>query len=137
LSSTERSRTEANRLKGIRVLVVDDAPDNLQLTYRYLKNAGAEEVACFESATQALDLLAREPYHVVLMDIQMPILDGYSAVRILREKNYKGPVLALTAHAMKGERERCLAAGFDDYLIKPIDRAALIGAISSHANWPT
>ncbi len=137
LSSTERARNEAHRLKGIRVLVVDDSPDNLQLTYRYLKNAGAAEVACFESATQALDLLGREPYDVVLMDIQMPVLDGYTAVRMLRERSYKGPILALTAHAMKGERERCLTAGFDDYLIKPIDRMALIGAICTHANWPT
>lgn len=122
----------AAALKNIRVLVVDDSPDNLELTSHFLAYAGAE-VTCVEGGEQALSLLKKRSFDVIVMDIQMPGLDGYQAVRSLRAMGYTKPVIALTAHAMKGEREKCIAAGFDSYLVKPIDRQALIQSVRAYA----
>ena len=69
-------------------------------------------------------------YDLVLMDIQMPVLDGYQATSRLRSLGYKSPIVALTAHALKEERERCLKIGFDDFLTKPIKRAELLDRVA-------
>jgi len=71
-------------------------------------------------------------FDVVLMDIQMPIMDGFEAVKLLREAGYDKTVVALTAHAMKGDREKCLSSGFDDYLYKPLSRDALAQCLMQH-----
>ncbi len=116
-----------------RVLVAEDGPDNQRLIWALLRKAGAE-VALVQDGRSAVDsaLTALEagcPFDVILMDMQMPILDGYSAVAQLRSRGYDRPIIALTAHAMSGDRERCLAVGCDAYTTKPIDRSRLIQLI--------
>jgi CheY-like chemotaxis protein len=119
-------------LRG-RVLLAEDTRDTRVLLKHFLTGAGlAVELA--ETGREALDkaLVARaadEPFDVVLMDMQMPVLDGYQATRALRGAGYEGPIIALTAHTMAGEREKCLATGCDDYASKPIDRATLLAMV--------
>ena len=90
-------------------------------------------VTIAESGQEALDILAAQTFDIVLMDIQMPGLDGVETTRQIRARetgdDHRLPIIAVTAHAMAGDRERYLAAGMDDYLTKPIQRAELIKAI--------
>jgi signal transduction histidine kinase/CheY-like chemotaxis protein/HPt (histidine-containing phosphotransfer) domain-containing protein len=112
-----------------RVLLVEDHPVNQKVAQKLLERLGLTvEVA--DNGEIALDKLRQQDYAMVLMDCQMPVLDGYSATRRLREiESAQGgprmPVIAMTAHAMSGDRERCLQAGMDDYLSKPLDRQLL------------
>lgn len=117
-------------LEGTKILLVEDSPDNQVLVGRVLRYAGAE-VRIASNGREGVEFAMTSPFDVVLMDIQMPELDGYEAAKLLREKGYPRPVIALTAHALKGERERCLASGFADYLTKPLDRNKLIETIIS------
>ncbi len=105
-----------------RVLVVEDNPINLEYCVSALKILGCE-VETAQTGRQALELLQRKSFDIVLMDCQMPEMDGYEATKRLREMEERQGkhtvVIALTAHALKGDREKCLAAGMDDYLSKP------------------
>ena len=131
-----RASLSAVTLPACRVLLADDGPDNRRLIARLLEKAGAS-VTTVENGQQALDaaLTARAdgaPFDVILMDIQMPVMDGYTATARLREAQYSGAIIALTAHAMASARDECLAAGCDDYASKPIDRKRLLGAVLEH-----
>ena len=123
--------SQAPSLAGTRILLVEDGPDNQLLIRTVLAQAGAEvQVAC--NGREALDRLATDSFDLVLMDVQMPEMDGYQATRELRQRGLCLPVIALTAHALSGTRERCLQAGCDGYLSKPIDRAQLVETIGHH-----
>src|SRR6185437_908284 len=111
------------------VLLVEDHPVNQKVAQKLLERLGLT-VHVADNGEIALEKLRGQMYAMVLMDCQMPVLDGYSATRRLREiENEQGkprmPVIAMTAHAMSGDRERCLQAGMDDYLSKPLDRQLL------------
>ena len=132
----EPGPAERRRLPdGCRILLVEDSPDNQRLIRSLLTASGAEVVLAEDGVLgveRALEALAAdEPYDVILMDMGMPRLDGYGAATRLRESGYAAPIVALTAHAGDEERERCLRAGCDDYLTKPITRPKLIDTVAS------
>jgi signal transduction histidine kinase/CheY-like chemotaxis protein/HPt (histidine-containing phosphotransfer) domain-containing protein len=123
------------RLDG-RLLIADDAPEIQHLVAFHLKRRGAEiefvkdgEEAC-QAALAALK--AGEPFDAILMDMQMPVLDGLAATGRLRESGYQGPIIALTANAMEGYREKCLAEGCTDFLTKPLDPPALLKTMAKY-----
>ena len=119
-------------LKGRKVLVVEDSEDNQLLVKLFLSRAGiSAEFA--NNGQEGVDQAIRHPeYDAILMDMQMPVMDGYRATRELRERGYAKPIIALTAHAMKDDRERCMNAGCTDYLTKPVDSKVLAETISRH-----
>ncbi|HEY8925458.1 MAG TPA: chemotaxis protein CheB, partial [Polyangia bacterium] len=125
------------RITGRRILVVDDRRDMRYLLQTYLDDAGAE-VRTAADGRRALAEVERamassEPFDAIVLDMQMPVMDGYDAARALREAGYLGSIVALTASAMRGDRERCLAAGCDEYLAKPVDRLTLLRALAGVA----
>lgn len=125
----------AKRL-NCRILLAEDGPDNQRLISFILKKSGAD-VQIAENGRIAFETaLAAEkdgsPFDIILMDMQMPEIDGYEATSILRSKGYAGTIIALTAHALGSDRDKCLKAGCDDYAVKPIDRHKLVEIIAAH-----
>lgn len=129
------SEGEMVRLTG-RVLLVEDGPDNQVLIRHLLERHGLQvEVAGNgQLALQAVQAAADacRSFDLILMDMQMPVVDGYTATSRLRDQGVVTPIIALTAHAMPGDRERCLLSGCDSYLTKPIDRNALVAALTTY-----
>jgi two-component system CheB/CheR fusion protein len=113
-----------------RILVVEDIPENRTLVRLQLERAGAM-VDLAENGAVAVERCARERYDLIVLDIQMPVMDGFEALRLLRERGIQTPAIAFTAKAMRGDRERCLAAGFAAYLSKPVTVENLVTAVRS------
>lgn len=131
--ASERPVERAAKLT--RVLLVDDNVVNQRLAARLLQKLGCE-VAVASSGREALDVLVFQPQDLIIMDCQMPDLDGYQATRQIREiegTTRRTPIVAMTAYAMRGDRERCLAAGMDDYYSKPVTGDDFIAMIKRWA----
>ncbi len=134
--SKQTAKKAAASVVGLdcRILLAEDGPDNQRLISFVLNKAGADVVLA-ENGLIAHDmaLAARadgQPFDIILMDMQMPVMDGYTATTQLREAFYTGPIVALTANAMAGDDEKCRAAGCDGYATKPINRAKLFATIT-------
>jgi len=112
----------------LKVLLVEDDEINLSVTRRLLDKAGAT-VVCARNGEEALRALDKERFDLVLMDVQMPVMDGVAATRLIRSSDGSGykdiPIIAMTAHALAGDRNRFLAAGMDDYIAKPFEMEKL------------
>jgi signal transduction histidine kinase/CheY-like chemotaxis protein len=132
----EESVQETIKLSGLRVLLVEDNPINQELACDLLHSQNVD-VTCVSNgleAIAALDAVPNNYYSLVLMDLQMPVLDGYETTRRLREtpRYYDLPIIAMTAHAMAEERDRCLALGMDGHISKPIDPDELFSHLKSY-----
>ncbi len=144
------SQDEADLARPLkcRVLLAEDGPDNQRLLALILRKAGAE-VAVVENGQQAVEIAlatahaeeavddtAARPFDLILMDMQMPVMDGYGATRRLRKAGYDRPIVALTAHAMSDDRQKCIDAGCDDFVTKPINKPRLLELVSHFAGVP-
>jgi len=121
---------------ALRILLAEDNAVNRRLAVHLLEKAG-HTVAVAENGSQALAMVQSQRFDVVLMDVQMPEMDGFEATTAIRafelQTHSHIPIIAMTAHAMKGDRERCLQAGMDGYIAKPINRKELLAIIAEHA----
>jgi signal transduction histidine kinase/CheY-like chemotaxis protein/HPt (histidine-containing phosphotransfer) domain-containing protein len=120
-------------LAGVRVLLVDDGETNRKLIGLLLTRANAV-VETAENGALAVHAVEQGQFDVILMDMQMPVMDGYTATRCIRESGFQGPIIALTAHAMKGDQQKCEAAGCSGYLSKPINMDELIATLRRSAD---
>jgi PAS domain S-box-containing protein len=133
--SNVSSSTPPMKLDG-RILLAEDGPDNQRLITHVLRKIGAQVTsakngeAAFQLAMESMQV--GHPFDAILMDMQMPVMDGYEATRQLRDAGYQGPIVALTAHAMSDDRQKCLDAGCSEYVTKPIDRANLLTVIAKY-----
>jgi signal transduction histidine kinase/DNA-binding NarL/FixJ family response regulator len=126
------SRSKAVSLEGLRVLLADDGDTNRKLIQLFLTRQGAEVVTVADG-DMACRLALDETFDVVLMDMQMPVMDGYAATRKLRQHGYARPILALTAHAMREDRQRCEEAGCSGYIAKPVNVDELVLQVKTAA----
>ena len=128
----DNQRIPPTNLRGMRILVVDDGQD-MRLLLRTLLRLFGAQVDEAKNGREGITRALAAPYDVILMDVQMPILDGEEALRELRSTGYEKPIVAVTANVMRGERERYLALGFSDHLSKPVTQESLLNAIQRYA----
>ena len=134
------SQRPEDKKESLRILVAEDNLINQKLAKYMLSNLG-HEVTLAANGKEAVESSQNNQFDFILMDVQMPVMDGLEATRAIREREKQSylhiPIIALTAHAMKGDRERCLEAGMDDYISKPINYSELMEAIKRiHAEYP-
>jgi two-component system, sensor histidine kinase and response regulator len=116
----------------LQILLVEDNVINQKLASRLLEKAG-HVVTIAANGKEAVDQVSARPFDLVLMDVQMPEMDGLEATQVIRQKENgekRLPIVALTAHAMVGDRERCLAAGMDGYVTKPVQTQVLFATMA-------
>ncbi|MCK4236764.1 MAG: response regulator, partial [Candidatus Krumholzibacteria bacterium] len=135
-SIVTRHSIEETRKRRVRILLVEDNITNQKVALHILKKLGYGADTAF-NGVEAIRALEAIPYDLVLMDLQMPEMDGFEATRIIRDSesgvlNHDIPVIAMTAHAIKGDQERCREAGMDDYVAKPVKPQELLQAIEKH-----
>jgi len=130
---TKHTITEDFKREAL-ILVVEDYPTNQQVAIKHLHGAG-HQVDLAENGEQAVEAYKQKDYDLILMDVQMPVMDGYEATKTIRDlENSKSetkgiPIIAMTAHALKGDKEKCLKAGMDDYIPKPLRRKELLAMV--------
>ncbi|MEO8099282.1 MAG: response regulator [Acidobacteriota bacterium] len=131
-----RSRASTAASTGVHVLLVEDNLVNQRVARGMLERAG-HSVVVANNGKHALRLFEEQPFHVVLMDVQMPEMDGFEATVAIRQREngtgHRTPIIAMTAHAMSGDRERCLDAQMDDYLTKPVDSSILLRLVQEYS----
>ena len=140
LSKFSGKRPPARRAAALRVLLAEDNPVNRTLMINLLAKRGYH-VTIAENGREAADAHATESFDVVLMDVQMPEMDGLEATAVIRERERargeRIPIVGLTAHAVKADKERCLAAGMDEYLTKPVRSLTLFQTLERVASKPS
>jgi len=133
-SGTANSHSAGEPPSSLRILLAEDNPVNQVLASRLLEKQG-HRVAVARNGREALEQIEAQPFDLVLMDVQMPELDGFEATAAIRERERTNgghlPIVAMTAHAMQGDQARCLAAGMDGYVSKPIDIGQLVAVVES------
>lgn len=129
--STKKNRDGSKKLNGKHILLVEDAPDVQMLLQLFLNKKGVK-VDLANNGQEGLDKANHHQYDLILMDMQMPLLDGYATTEALRKSGNETPIVALTARAMKEDRDRCLKVGCNDYMTKPIDPPSFFSTISAH-----
>ncbi len=128
-------QTTMQQLQG-KVLLVEDTPELQVLIASYLRKIGLK-IDVANNGEEGVNAAMSGDYDLVFMDIQMPVMDGYTAVKILRAKGYIKPIIAMTANAMQEDRQRCLAAGCNDYLAKPVQREQIYSILEKHLSGTT
>jgi CheY-like chemotaxis protein len=133
-AASHAPETASQSVRSLRILLVEDGLANRKLAQGLLERRG-HVVTIAEDGQQALDCLEQQSFDLILMDVQMPVMDGLDATRAIRERERlsggRVPIVALTAHALKEDRQRCLDAGMDGYLAKPIRAKDLYEKIES------
>lgn len=126
--SNAETGQDLEKTSSIRILVAEDTPANQKVVRTILERKGYS-VSVANNGREAVDLHKKRPFDLILMDIQMPTMDGFQATSAIRQLEADGeptPIVAMTAHAMKGDREKCIQAGMDSYIPKPLDRSLLL-----------
>ncbi|AOT71733.1 PAS domain S-box protein [Geosporobacter ferrireducens] len=130
----DKAEPEEDAKKHVKVLLVEDSITNRRMMQKTLEKNGMR-CDCAENGQEALEKMKKIKYDIILMDCQMPIMDGYTATKEIRKKEKPGEhslIIALTANALRGDREKCLKAGMDDYISKPIDINQLFNKINGY-----